>query len=60
MLPNATHQRRKGRSVLARADRIRVLEKGTIAQEGDHAALITQAGPYQDAYRLQSHSTSAA
>ncbi|MDA1075024.1 MAG: ABC transporter ATP-binding protein, partial [Proteobacteria bacterium] len=56
-------KRRKGRqttiiiahrlsSVIA-ADRILVLEKGRIAQLGDHATLASQPGPYQRLCRIQ-------
>ena len=40
-------------STLKRADRILVLQKGRIIQEGDHDTLVRQEGLYRDAVELQ-------
>ncbi|MEZ4264780.1 MAG: ABC transporter ATP-binding protein [Myxococcota bacterium] len=40
-------------SVLARADRVIVLDGGRIVAEGTHAELVTREGPYAHAWRLQ-------
>ena len=40
-------------STIINADRIIVLEKGTIAQEGTHTELMNQEGPYKSLYTLQ-------
>lgn len=40
-------------SVLARADRIIVLEDGRLVEEGTHASLLQRAGPYARAWKLQ-------
>jgi ATP-binding cassette, subfamily B, multidrug efflux pump len=40
-------------SVLARADRVLVLEDGALIQTGTHDALLTEAGPYARAWALQ-------
>lgn len=40
-------------STIINADRIIVLEKGTIVQEGRHLQLIAQEGPYKRLYTLQ-------
>ncbi len=41
-------------STVALADRIIVLEHGRIVQEGDHDALLRQAGPYARLWKIQS------
>ncbi len=38
---------------LRNADRIIVIDKGTIAEEGDHASLIGRKGLYYELYKLQ-------
>lgn len=40
-------------STVAQADKILVLEKGRLVQEGTHQELIEQEGPYQKLYKLQ-------
>lgn len=40
-------------STIEKADRILVLSKGRVAQEGTHADLINQAGPYRELYEAQ-------
>lgn len=40
-------------STIINADRIIVLEKGTIVQEGTHTQLMEQEGPYKRLYTLQ-------
>ncbi|WP_344268462.1 ABC transporter ATP-binding protein [Actinomadura napierensis] len=40
------------------ADRIYVLERGKVIEEGDHAALMAQGGLYADLYTLQSRAYS--
>jgi ABC-type multidrug transport system fused ATPase/permease subunit len=35
------------------ADKIIVIDKGTIAEEGDHAALLARKGLYHELYKLQ-------
>lgn len=40
-------------STIINADRIIVLEKGTIVQEGTHTQLMEQEGPYRKLYTLQ-------
>jgi len=41
-------------STIERADRILVLEKGRVVQEGAHAELSVQPGPYRDLFEAQS------
>ena len=41
-------------SALKRANRVIVLDAGRIVDEGPHAELVSRAGLYQDAWRLQS------
>ena len=40
-------------STVRSADRIIVLDKGTIAEEGDHASLLARKGLYYELYKLQ-------
>ncbi len=40
-------------STVRNADRIIVIDKGTIAEEGDHASLIGRKGLYYELYKLQ-------
>lgn len=40
-------------STVRSADRIIVLDKGTIAEEGDHASLLARRGLYYELYKLQ-------
>ena len=40
-------------STIRDADHIIVLDKGTVAEEGDHAALLAKGGLYADLYRMQ-------
>lgn len=46
-------------STIEKADRILVLEKGRVAQEGTHTELSSQPGPYRDLFEAQSFETSA-
>jgi ABC-type multidrug transport system fused ATPase/permease subunit len=46
-------------STIERADRIIVLAKGRVAQEGTHAELISQPGPYRDLFEAQTLETPA-
>ena len=41
-------------STLHEMDRLIVLDKGKIVEEGAHATLLTQNGPYREFYRMQS------
>jgi subfamily B ATP-binding cassette protein MsbA len=45
-------------STVINADRIIVLQRGTIAQSGPHQELISQDGPYRRLYQLQFKDTS--
>ncbi|MBI3857762.1 MAG: ATP-binding cassette domain-containing protein, partial [Planctomycetes bacterium] len=47
-------------STIRRADRILVLHRGTVRQEGTHDELVRQEGMYQKLYRLQFHPVEAA
>jgi ABC-type multidrug transport system fused ATPase/permease subunit len=40
-------------STVRNADKIIVIDKGTIAEEGDHASLIGRKGLYYELYKLQ-------
>jgi ATP-binding cassette subfamily B protein len=44
-------------STIEKADRILVLEKGRVAQEGTHANLASQPGPYRDLFEAQTFET---
>lgn len=44
-------------STVALADRIFVLDRGRIVQEGDHATLCAEPGPYSRLWRIQSDDT---
>ena len=46
-------------STIERVDRILVLQHGRVAQEGTHADLSVQAGPYRDLFEAQSFETTA-
>jgi ABC-type multidrug transport system fused ATPase/permease subunit len=46
-------------STIERADRIIVLAKGRVAQEGTHAELVAQPGPYRDLFEAQTMETPA-
>jgi ABC-type multidrug transport system fused ATPase/permease subunit len=46
-------------STIERADRILVLEKGRVAQEGTHADLVAQPGLYRDLFEAQTMETPA-
>ena len=41
-------------STIMKADKIIVLEKGNIVEQGTHTTLINQGGRYADFWRLQS------
>jgi ATP-binding cassette subfamily B protein len=46
-------------STIEKVDRILVLEKGRVAQEGTHAELSAQPGPYRDLFEAQTFETPA-
>jgi ABC-type multidrug transport system fused ATPase/permease subunit len=46
-------------STIERADRILVLDKGVVVQEGTHGELVTQPGRYRDLFEAQSFESPA-
>jgi len=62
LIQQATENITKGRtsiviahrlSTIQKADRIIVLDKGRIIEQGDHQSLLAQDGPYRKLYELQ-------